>query len=217
MAITTTVTNVGRAKIISNGLLANARKIAFGTGYDSTPADATGLVTPYSPVKEFDIVAGHQNGAHIQVVFQEGETAPGANYSPTELVILDDADAVIAYAGVSTGSLFTKGTAPHMWTYIGELVNLPAGATINFTATVGYFVATETVKGVVELATSAEVGAAMDGTDPAAAIEKNVVTIQAMYDNRAKFGTPHVAQTAAPTSTQITNAEAGTVWLVYTA
>ena len=30
-------------------------------------------------------------------------------------------------------------------------------------------------------------------------------------------GVPHVAQTAAPTSTQITNAEAGTVWLVYTA
>ena len=157
MAITTTVTNAGRAKIINNGLLANARKIAFGTGYDSTPADATGLATPYSPEKKLDIVAGHQNGAQIQVVFQEGETPAGQDYSPTELVILDADDAVIAYAGVSTGALFTKGAAPHMWTYIGELVNLPANATINFTVSVGYFVATTEVRGVVELATDAEV------------------------------------------------------------
>lgn len=153
----TTVTNAGRAKIISNGLLANARKIAFGTGHDPTPADATGLVTPYSPEKVFDIIAGHQNGAQIQVVFQEGETLPGADYSPTEMAILDDADAVISYGSVSTGSLFTKGTAPHQWTYIGELLNLPDGATINFTTTVGYFVATTEVRGVGELAEDAEV------------------------------------------------------------
>ena len=155
--IPTTVTDAGRTKIISNGLLANARKVAFGTGYDSTPADATGVATPYSPAKVLDIMAGHQSGAEVQVVFQQGETPSGADYSPTELAILDADDATIAYAGVSTGSLFTKSTAPHLWTFIGELMNLPPGATINFTSTVGYLVATTEVRGVGELAEDSEV------------------------------------------------------------
>ena len=156
-AIPVTITNAGRAKIIANGLSGTIAKVVAGTGYDSTPADAASVVTPYSPVKEYPIVAGTQSDAMLQVVWQEGETAAGADYSPTELAFLDNDGLCIGYSGVSTGSLFTKGTAPHQWTFLGTLLNLPAGATINFTASVGYFVATTVIKGVVELATDAEV------------------------------------------------------------
>ena len=76
--------------------------------------------------------------------------------------------------------------------------------------------ASTTVKGKVELVTSAELQAALAAAAPDAAVEDNVVTLQAMYARRGDFGPKHTVQTAAPTPQQIAAAAVGDIWLVYT-
>ena len=73
--------------------------------------------------------------------------------------------------------------------------------------------ATDSAPGLVELSTDAEVLAAITGTDPPAASEQNVVTLQNLYSNRTRFGPIHRQVTAEPTPAQIAASNPGDIWL----
>ena len=73
--------------------------------------------------------------------------------------------------------------------------------------------ATAAVKGQVELATPAELQAALGGANPPSGVEDNVPTLQALYARRGDFGPKHTRVAAAPTLMQIAASSPGDIWL----
>ena len=175
-AIPSTVTTVGRGKILASGMNeAAVAEIVFGSGRNATPATATGVTTPLVPPVSLAPSAFRQTEDVIQATVQQGRTA--TVYMATEMAILDSTGDCLVYVAAAAGeTLFTKSEQPAVWTFIGQLLNLPAGGTLTFTVDVGYFVADENTHGTVVLAGDADADA-----DEANASDTKVPTMAQLW------------------------------------
>ena len=208
-----------RAQHLIDGVSYQITKIKAGSGHVATAALArarTDIVTPFVPARENDSPQGIAlaNDPVAQVRYID---AASVTYDIKEFGAFAGTQMTHYICDDGGATLYPK--TPTLTLDVGLYIAVASGdqAAFTFGDEIKAPLATNLVPGLTRLATGTEVGNAIDGTDPTGAAENKVPTLQAIFDNRAKFGTPHVAQTAAPTSTQITNAEAGTVWLVYAA
>ena len=140
---------------------------------------------------------------------------PDAVRRASEIFFYSGANIMAVWANAD-GDIFTQATnqqALILLSYQYTRGNAPGVITVQVVVMLPD--ATTEERGLVELATDAEAQAAIEGADPDAAIEGNVVTLQNLYANRDKFGRPHIAQTTVPSADQIRDAEVGTIWMVY--
>ena len=176
-AIPSTVTDVGRGVIMASGVnRPTIARVVFGAGRHANPAAATGVATPLATPVSLAPTAFRLDGDTFQATMQQGRTAAG--YDTTEAAFLDDMDRCIIYTAAAQGSvLFSKGLQPSVWTLVGRLLNLPAGATIRFDVDVGYFIADGDTYGTVQLAGDVDV----DADESAASGNRKVLTIEKLW------------------------------------
>ena len=118
MAITLTLTNVGRAALVAHTQAAPFvfNKMKLGQGRSTTPLTQTDITTPFSPAKDFNVAVNNVDRANNQLSFIFVDQDEAATYAPTEIGVYirnaaNTADILIGYASAAAGDvLFTKPT-----------------------------------------------------------------------------------------------------------